>query len=58
MGAAITALKNTPTLRWVNPLELKNAVESALTNRFGAKESARPKGKVCFLAAARAHSTI
>ena len=46
MGAAITALKNTSALRWVNPLELKNAVESALTNRFGAKEAARPKGKV------------
>ena len=46
MGPAITALKNTPALRWVNPLELKNAVESALTVRFGAKEAARPKGKV------------
>ncbi|KAH8987576.1 glutamine-tRNA ligase [Lactarius hatsudake] len=45
MGAAITALKNTSELRWVNPLELKNAVESALTDRFGAKEAARPKGK-------------
>ena len=46
MGAAITALKNVPALRWVNPLELKNAVESALTDRFGAKKAARPKSKV------------
>jgi len=48
MGAAITALKNTPELRWVNPLELKNAVESALTDRFGAKGAAKPKAKVHF----------
>ena len=48
MGAAITALKNTPALRWVIPLEIKNAVESALTDRFGAKGEAKPKGKVSF----------
>ena len=47
MGAAITALRNTPALRWANTLEVKNAVESALEDRFGAKEAARPKGKVC-----------
>ena len=58
MGAAITALKNTPTLRWVNPLELKNAVESALTDRFGAKEAARPKGKVSFLITSLARRTV
>ena len=51
MGAAITALKSTPELRWVNPLELKNAVESALTDRFGAKGAAKPKGKVCLFPA-------
>ena len=48
MGAAITALRNTPGLRWVNPLEIKNAVESALTDRFGAKGDAKPKGKASF----------
>lgn len=48
MGAAITALRNTPGLRWVNPLEIKNAVESALTDRFGAKGEAKPKRKVSF----------
>ena len=58
MGAAITALKNTPTLRWVNPLELKNAVESALTARFGAKEAAKPKGKVNFLVTSRAWGIV
>ncbi|KAH9972938.1 glutamine-tRNA ligase [Lactifluus volemus] len=46
MGTTITALKSTPELRWANPLELKNAVESALTDRFGAKEAAKPKSKV------------
>jgi hypothetical protein len=58
MGAAITALMNTPTLRWVNLFELKNAVESALTDRFAAKEAARLKGKVRFLAAACAQGTF
>jgi len=46
MGAAITALRNTPGLRWVNPLEIKNSVESALKDRFGAKGEAKPKGRV------------
>jgi glutaminyl-tRNA synthetase len=46
MGAAITTLKNTAGLRWANPLEIKKAVESALTVRFGAKGEAKPKGKV------------
>jgi glutaminyl-tRNA synthetase len=46
MGAAITALRNTPALRWANPLEVKNAVEVALADRFGAKEMAKPKTKV------------
>jgi len=46
MGAAITALRNTPALRWANPLEVKNAVESALADRFGAKEATKPKSKV------------
>ena len=50
LGATIGALKNTD-LRWANPLELKNAVEAAFAERFGAKEAAKPKGKVyshCF----------
>ncbi|KAI9507513.1 glutamine-tRNA ligase [Russula earlei] len=45
MGAAITALRNTPELRWVNPLEIKNTVESALAVRFGAKDVSNPKNK-------------
>ncbi|KAI0298878.1 glutamine-tRNA ligase [Russula brevipes] len=46
MGAAITALRNMPALRWVNSLEMKNAVEAALTVRFGARsEAAKPKSK-------------
>ncbi|KAI0772040.1 glutaminyl-tRNA synthetase [Trametes elegans] len=44
LGAAISGLKSTD-LRWANPLELKNAVESAFTEKFGAKEAAKTKGK-------------
>ena len=45
LGATIGALKSTD-LRWANPLELKNAVESAFLEKFGPKETAKPKGKV------------
>lgn len=48
LGSAINSLKGTQ-LRWANPLELKNAVESAFIEAFGAKEVAKPKGKVCQL---------
>ncbi len=45
LGAAIGSLKGTD-LRWANPLELKNAVEAAFVEKFGVKETAKPKGKV------------
>lgn len=45
LGQTIGALKSTD-LRWANPLELKNAVEAAFAEKFGAKEAAKPKGKV------------
>jgi glutaminyl-tRNA synthetase len=45
LGVVIGALKNTD-LRWANPLELKNAVETAFTEKFGVKEATKPKGKV------------
>ena len=45
LGTAIGGLKGTD-LRWANPLELKNAVENAFTEKFGAKGTAKPKGKV------------
>ncbi|KAG6903466.1 hypothetical protein C0995_005489 [Termitomyces sp. Mi166 len=45
LGAVISALRATPQLRWANPLDVKNAVEKSLTEIFGAKESAKPKGK-------------
>ncbi|TFK82061.1 glutaminyl-tRNA synthetase [Polyporus arcularius HHB13444] len=44
LGAAIGGLKGTD-LRWANALELKNAVESAFTEKFGAKGAAKPKAK-------------
>lgn len=45
LGAVIGSLKSTD-LRWASPLDLKNAVEAAFTDEFGAKEAAKPKGKV------------
>ncbi|KAI0796906.1 glutaminyl-tRNA synthetase [Abortiporus biennis] len=44
LGVVIGGLKSTD-LRWANPLELKNAVEAAFSDKFGAKEAAKPKGK-------------
>ncbi|KAI0677047.1 glutaminyl-tRNA synthetase [Trametes maxima] len=44
LGAAIGGLKGTD-LRWANPLELKTAVEKSFVEKFGAKETAKPKGK-------------
>ncbi|EJF62807.1 glutaminyl-tRNA synthetase [Dichomitus squalens LYAD-421 SS1] len=44
LGAAIGGLKNTD-LRWANALELKNAVEKAFTEKFGAKQSGKPAAK-------------
>jgi glutaminyl-tRNA synthetase len=46
LGKTISGIKGTPGLRWTDPLEIKNAVESAFTSRFGTKEAAKPKGKV------------
>lgn len=46
LGAAITGLKSLPDLRWASPLDLKNAVEKAFSEKFGAKEAAKPKAKV------------
>jgi glutaminyl-tRNA synthetase len=45
LGSTITSLKGQPTLRWANPLELKNAVEKAFLENFGPKETAKPKAK-------------
>ena len=46
LGAVIGGLKTSPELRWASPLDVKNAVEAAFTEKFGAKEAAKPKGKV------------
>ncbi|KAH7914420.1 tRNA synthetases class I, catalytic domain-containing protein [Hygrophoropsis aurantiaca] len=45
LGSAISGAKGIPGLRWANPLEVKDAVERAFTTAFGAKETAKPKGK-------------
>ncbi|THH31316.1 hypothetical protein EUX98_g2879 [Antrodiella citrinella] len=45
LGAVISGLKGLPDLRWASPLDVKNAVETAFTQKFGAKEAAKPKGK-------------
>ncbi|KAI0082442.1 glutamine-tRNA ligase [Panus rudis PR-1116 ss-1] len=45
LGQVIGGLRSSPELRWANALEVKNAVEAAFTERFGAKETAKSKGK-------------
>ncbi|KAL0949344.1 hypothetical protein HGRIS_009414 [Hohenbuehelia grisea] len=45
LGAVISAMKNNAGLRWANPLKVKNAVENAFTETFGAKSAAKPKAK-------------
>jgi len=40
LSSVIGGLKNTPDLRWANPLELKNAVEKVFVDTFGSKEQA------------------
>lgn len=48
LGSVISGVKASPSLRWANPLEVKNAVEKAFTETFGTKESAKPKAKVSY----------
>ncbi|KAF4601983.1 hypothetical protein EYR40_005184 [Pleurotus pulmonarius] len=45
LGSVITSIRNTPALRWANPLDIKNAVETAFNNTFGPKQAAKPKAK-------------
>ncbi|PPQ65934.1 hypothetical protein CVT26_010696 [Gymnopilus dilepis] len=45
LGPVISALKNSPELRWANPLEVKTAVEKVFLDKFGPKETAKPKAK-------------
>jgi glutaminyl-tRNA synthetase len=42
LSATLGALRTNPSLYWANPLEVKTAVESIFTERFGTKESAKP----------------
>ena len=46
LGPVVSVLKNTPELRWANPLDVKNAVDKAFVVKFGPKESAKLKVKV------------
>lgn len=52
LGPVISALKNTPELRWANPLEVKTTVDKVFLDKFGPKEATKPKAKVgqtCFV---------
>jgi hypothetical protein len=49
LGSVISGVKASPALRWANPLEVKNAVEKAFTETFGAKEVAKSKAKVYYI---------
>jgi len=42
----LSGVKGTPELRWASPLQIKNAVENAFVEKFGVKETAKPKEKV------------
>lgn len=44
LSAVMTALKNSPGLRWASPLDVKKAVEKNFTEIFGVKEVAKSKG--------------
>ena len=46
LGPVVSALKGTPELKWANALDVKNATDKAFFAKFGAKESAKSKGKV------------
>jgi glutaminyl-tRNA synthetase len=46
LSSVLGGVKGVSGLRWANPLELKNSVEKAFTEKFGAKEASKPKGKV------------
>lgn len=46
LGQVISGVKSSPDLRWASPLDVKNSVEKVFLERFGAKEAAKPKGKV------------
>ncbi|KAJ7228485.1 tRNA synthetases class I, catalytic domain-containing protein [Mycena pura] len=45
LGQVISGVKNIPDLRWANALDVKKAVEKVFNDKFGAKETAKPKGK-------------
>ena len=46
LGPVVSALKNSPELRWAAPLDVKNAVDKAFIAKFGPKASAKSKAKV------------
>ena len=46
LGGVIGGVKNIPTLRWANPLDVKNVVERIFTETFGPKETGKVKIKV------------
>ncbi|KAF9481805.1 glutaminyl-tRNA synthetase [Pholiota conissans] len=45
LGSVISALKNTPELRWASPLDVKNSVDQVFLDTFGPKEAAKLKAK-------------
>ncbi len=47
LGAVISSIRLTPDLRWASAVDVKNAVEQIFVSKFGPKESAKGKPKVC-----------
>lgn len=46
LQAVISAAKNATKLRWAPPLDVKNAADRVFTEKFGPKETGKPKAKV------------
>lgn len=43
----INAAKAATKLRWASPLDVKNAADRVFTEKFGPRETSKPKPKVC-----------
>ncbi|KAH9482572.1 putative glutamine--tRNA ligase [Psilocybe cubensis] len=45
LGTVVNALKASPALRWANALDVKKTVDVVFLEKFGAKETGKPKAK-------------
>lgn len=45
IGKVIGGVKANATMRWADPMDIKQAAEQAFTDKFGSKEEAQAKAK-------------